>query len=254
MTDIERFCEVARAEGLELTPETVVIGGPPVSRCRLIGERGNKDCAYHVYDNGNGFLGAWYRCHKGGGDVKTWCSRTKNEIPRAEWNEIRARIAADQKSQAEELARTRAEAAVRAREIWNESAPCSSHPYLTLKGVQSHGLRTTTRDYDLICSDGEHTMHVPAGVLVVPICDSDGGLHSLEFIWGGEKKKRFLPGGQKEDHFYVIGDPVASEAICIAEGYATGATIFEATGHATVIAFDCENLESVARTFRKEYP
>jgi putative DNA primase/helicase len=251
MTDIERFCEVARAEGLDLTPETVVIDGPPVNRCYLVDDRRNRDGAYHVYSNG--VLAAWYQNHRGG-EVKTWCSHTKNEIPLAKWNAIRARIAADQKKQAEELAKTRADAAIKAREIWNESAPCSSHPYLTLKGVQSHGLRTTTRDYDLICSDGEHTMHVPAGVLVVPICDSDGGLHSLEFIWGGEKKKRFFPGGQKRDHFYVLGDPVASEAICIAEGYATGATIFEATGHATVIAFDCGNLESVARIFRKEFP
>jgi P4 family phage/plasmid primase-like protien len=251
MTDVERFCEAARAEGLDLTPETIVIDGPLANRCALIGEHGKKSGAYHLY--GDGMLAGWLQNHKGG-EIKTWCSRTKNESPRAEWNAIRARITADQKKRAEELAQARAEAATLAREIWNESTPCSTHPYLTLKRVQSHGLRTTTRDRELVCSDGEKTMPVPAGVLIVPLCGSDGELHTLEFIWGSEKKKRFLPGGQTGGHFYVLGDPATSQAICIAEGYATCATIFQATGYATVIAFDCENLESVARTFRKEFP
>ncbi len=97
-------------------------------------------------------------------------------------------------------------------------------------------------------------MHVPAGTLVVPLCDSDGGLHSLEFIWGSEKKKRFLPSGQTGGHFLVLGNPDASKEICIAEGYATSATIYEVTVFATFVAFDCGNLESVARSTRKKFP
>jgi len=131
--------------------------------------------------------------------------------------------------------------------------PLQVSPLLTRKKVKPHGLRTTARDYDLICSDGEKTLHVPTGALVIPLRDFGGEIHSLEFIWA-DGKKRFLPGGQKLGHFYVLGDPAASKAPCIAEGFATGASIFEVTGNATIIAADCGNLGPVAEVFRREFP
>ena len=41
--------------------------------------------------------------------------------------------------------------------------------------------------------------------------------------------------------------------ICIAEGYATGASIFEATGHAVAVAFDAGNLLPVAEALRSKF-
>ncbi len=115
--DIARLCQAMRAESLDVTAETIVIDGTRTAdRCGIIGERGKTDCAYHVYRNAP--ISAWYQNHKSG-EVKTWCSRSKNEISRAEWNAIRARIAADQKKRADELAKARAEAAIKAREIWD---------------------------------------------------------------------------------------------------------------------------------------
>lgn len=40
----------------------------------------------------------------------------------------------------------------------------------------------------------------------------------------------------------------------VCEGFATGASIHEATGHAVVVAFDRGNLEPVAKALRKQYP
>ena len=250
--DIERFCEVARAEELDLTPENIVIDGPTSNRCHLIGERGKKNGAYHVYSDS--VLAGWYQNHKGG-EVKTWCSRSKDEIPRAEWDAIRARVAADQKKRAEELARARAEAAIKAREIWNKSALCTSHPYLTTKGVKSHGLRTTTRDYDLICSDGEHSMHVCAGALVIPAWDADENLHTVEFIDDGGNKL-FMPAGHKQAHFFIIGYITgrAGERVVQVEGFGTGATVHESTDYPVVVAFDCGNQLPVAKAILEKYP
>src|SRR5262249_45633045 len=42
--------------------------------------------------------------------------------------------------------------------------------------------------------------------------------------------------------------------LCIAEGYATAASIHEATGHAVAVAFDAGNLEQVARALQAKYP
>ena len=43
-------------------------------------------------------------------------------------------------------------------------------------------------------------------------------------------------------------------ALCICEGLATGATIYQATGHATAVAFDAGNLEPVAKALRAKFP
>jgi len=42
--------------------------------------------------------------------------------------------------------------------------------------------------------------------------------------------------------------------LCLLEGYATGASIYQATGHAVVIAFDSGNLLPTAQIIRSKYP
>jgi putative DNA primase/helicase len=48
-------------------------------------------------------------------------------------------------------------------------------------------------------------------------------LHSLQFI-EGNGEKRFLTGGRVSGCYFAIGNPNEGKALCIAEGYATGAT------------------------------
>lgn len=44
------------------------------------------------------------------------------------------------------------------------------------------------------------------------------------------------------------------DRLFICEGYATGASIHEATGHAVAVAFDSGNLKPVAEALRRKYP
>ena len=78
-------------------------------------------------------------------------------------------------------------------------------------------------------------------------------LHSLQFI-GADGGKWFLPDGRVSGCYYSIGNPKDSAALCIAEGFATGATIHEATGYPVAVAFNAGNLESVARAMRQRFP
>lgn len=87
--------------------------------------------------------------------------------------------------------------------------------------------------------------------LVIPLRDVVGELHSLQFI-GPDGRKTFLTGGRKRGCYFAIGRPV--DALCIAEGYATAASVHEATGQATACAFDAGNLEAVARALRGKFP
>ena len=69
---------------------------------------------------------------------------------------------------------------------------------------------------------------------------------------GADGRKTFLTGGRKRGCYHAIGRP--SRALCICEGYATGATIYQTTGHATAVAFDAGNIEPVARAIRSKFP
>lgn len=152
--------------------------------------------------------------------------------------------AEEHKRQAEE-ARKHELARKRAKAIWEGAsfAP-DDHPYLVRKGVKSHGLKLYRGKLvidGMLCD----------GALLVPVRDSEGVLHSLEFI-SLEGEKRFLPGGKKTGCFFLIGTPGA--VLGIAEGYATAASPHEATSDAVTVAFDCGNLPVVAKALGEKYP
>ena len=128
-------------------------------------------------------------------------------------------------------------AADKARYIWGKSSPApADHPYLLAKRVKPHGLMIGWNNR-----------------LIVPIFDETNTLVSLQFI-DGTGDKRFLSGGRKKGCFSVIGKPDGLSPILIAEGWATGASLHESTGHFTVVALDAGNLEPVAQVIRKLYP
>jgi putative DNA primase/helicase len=76
-------------------------------------------------------------------------------------------------------------------------------------------------------------------------------LHSLQVI-DPEGGKRFQPGGRIKGCYHAIGKPEGVLIVC--EGYATGASIHEATGYAVAVAFNAGNLESVALALHQKYP
>jgi putative DNA primase/helicase len=50
---------------------------------------------------------------------------------------------------------------------------------------------------------------------------------------------------------FIIGEP--NGVLCIAEGFATAASIFESVGHAVAIGFNAGNLRSVAKDLRGKF-
>lgn len=161
-------------------------------------------------------------------------------------------------SQVAELAATRLHPA--------EIVEGNSHPYLHKKGVNSHGLRRV-RLWERRTQDenGQWQTIYIKGVLLVPMIDTDGKIWNLQAIFPKPhpalgRDKDYLPGGRTAGLFYRIppltGGHDRSEAgtVLIAEGYATAAALFEATGYPVYVAFSAGNLEAVARTVRTQYP
>ncbi len=131
-----------------------------------------------------------------------------------------------------------AAAAARATRIWEAAHPApADHPYLRRKQVGPNGLRGDS-----------------FGNLIVPLRNVEGVLHTIETI-APMGEKRYLAGGAKAGHFCSIGGPVAAAGrFLICEGWATGASLHEATGLPVVAAMDAGNLGPVADHLRRTYP
>ena len=190
-------------------------------------------------------------------DSAGWCILFVDGIPAGEFGDFRSGVrekwraemgrkltpqeTVAYRNQQEEFRRARESLEVerrsRARQnaatIWQASEPASrDHPYLGRKGIGSHGLR------------------VHNGALVIPVCD-DGKLQSLQFI-EPDGSKKFLRDGRVKGSYYPIGLPEGR--LCVAEGFATAASIHESTGCASVVAFDSGNLLAVAQKMRAKFP
>ena len=91
------------------------------------------------------------------------------------------------------------------------------------------------------------------GGFYVPMRDVQGKIWSVQRIQddGG---KYFFPGGRVAGCFHTIGDLNGSDTVCVAEGFATAASIYLATKKPSVVAFTSGNLIATARELRASYP
>ena len=230
MSATELFRDAMRKAGLEHAGSITADG--KINRFKA-GEDHQQNSWYVLYDGAPaaGAFGCWKR-----GVSEKWCAKSDRECSAAEKKLIRANWKrADQERKATDEDR-HARARLEAEQVLKRSAPATpNQTYLSRKAVSPYG---DLRD------DG--------GKLVVPLRDADGVLHSIQFIaaLGG---KRFLTGGKVAGMFHTIPGPDTGPLV-ICEGYATGASIHGATGHAVVCAMNCGNLLEVAQVLRKQWP
>ena len=249
---VDTFRDSMAANGFD--PPHEIIADDKIHRFAAKGGKpGKKSCWYVFYPDGiaAGAYGDW---REGEDTWHKWCSRVENSLSEDQRRVLRLRMEAARRARDAETQKHQVNAAALAENTWEQSAQVFERcpEYLERKLVKSHGLRLTTRDYDFPCVDGEHSMHVSAGALVVPVREAAGKLTSLQFI--DDKGKRFLPGGRVRGCFYSIGYIEGAKRIGIAEGYATSASVHEATGLPLAVAFDCGKLEPVAESLRAKYP
>jgi len=187
-----------------------------------------------------------------------------------------AAIKAAQKEAAKKLAETRkAEAKTAARwasAVWTHCTPApADHDYLARKGVAAHGLRLLAGPTDAIPLKGLDDSNLyrlkaaaqEPGALVVPMHDEQGNVVGLQFVYGKgharraklERDKEFWPSGMAMGGSFGLIGPLRREGVLlIAEGFATAATLAEATGHTVAYAFSANNLIKAGRALRKTCP
>ncbi len=138
-------------------------------------------------------------------------------------------------------------AAVRAQAVWRKCSTTGASAYLAKKGIEGRGARFTE-----------------AGALVIPMHDVRGQVRGLQFVLDpkrqAERVKRlgrdrtYWPAGIAKDGLHCLIGPAPGPVLLICEGYATGATLHEASGLPVAVAFDAGGLDPVARALAKHYP
>ena len=224
------FAKAARSHGLVIDS---AVGDGAVHRVHVEDDkRGTRNGWYVLFLDGMpaGAFGSWK------GDWReNWHANGSASMSASERMQLNAAIAeAKRKREAETLHKWK-QAAESAQAYWQVAAAAHpAHPYLVRKAVKPHGIRQSDR------------------FLLIPMRDIDGVLWNVQTI-NAAGMKLFRKDARKTGTYHAIGAPVL-DVLHIAEGYATAASIHEATLQPVAVAFDCGNLAPVARALRAKYP
>lgn len=230
------FSAAIRASGIEIIDlDSIVVDGKFHS-FYIKGDGSKRYGWAKLQPDGTGYYGD----HRQPGASHTWRAGDTGPVDPAARAEALEQVRRAERAveAASERARAHDDAA------WHAAKPAIRHPYLTAKGVQSHGLRV---------ADG-----VAGGVLLVPRHDMRGVLRAVQYIqwipFARQGAKRFTKGARVAGTCLLLGKFDGTQRIGFAEGYATAASVFEHEQLPVVVAFDCNNMIKVACQFGEAYP
>ncbi len=128
-------------------------------------------------------------------------------------------------------------AANNAKRVLNNSFEADkNHAYLQEKGIKPY-----------IAKQNNY------GQLVVPVQNIHGDIRGIQFIEVNGSKK-FLIGVEKKGNFALLSEEAKDVSkVLVCEGFATGASLHEATKLPVVVAFDAGNLEEVSKALAEKY-
>ena len=240
-----------------LTPPDTIIADGKIHRFTTNGKRSDDAGRYVLHLDG--LPAGWF------GDYRTglsqqWCSIERNAQTPEQQKQYATMLKSMQNARHRAKKAEHDAAAEQAAAIWAAATTIDDaavHGYLVKKGIQAHGIKLIdTAAARAHCGRLSPVLSGP--LLVIPMRNAAGELRSLQFISEATgDNKRPLTGGEKQGCHYRIDKPdsAAQGAILIVcEGFATGASIHEATGQPVAVAFDSGNLEAVAKSLRKLYP
>jgi putative DNA primase/helicase len=243
------------AAGLKVPPAGVKADGK-IHWCDVEGEGGEGEGSYQL--DLEGIPGGWLHNYRDGARPRRFHARTGQKHTPAELAAFKERVRLQKASRDADLAQEQEETAKRAAALIEESedAP-TSHPYLSSKKVQAHGLRLSANPVAL-----SPCRQSAPNVLLVPMYDSEETLWNAQLIDSGGTTD-FLKPGRMTGCFFAIGKSGPNFARSglnrdglnlICEDYATAATCFEAMDVPAVVAFGYDNLLPVAQALHAAYP
>lgn len=192
---------------------------------------------YVLYNLTHAVVGA-YGCWKRNVSLK-FCSADKSSLTSQQWNEVSKAWKEAEGARAAETLRLQTEAREKCKKLFTQTG-LTKHGYLDRKNVKAHK--------GIVSSN----LITYPGWLAIPLQDATGTIQSAQLI-DADGTKKFLFGGKVAGCWFPLALNLDGP-LCIVEGYATGASVHEATGWAVVCAMNAGNLPAVAAAIRKLFP
>ena len=198
-------------------------------------KKGAKSGAYKAYLDGR--PAGWYRDYRSADDSPTnWVfSGGEQHDPLARLH-LRAFAQQQRDDNARKLQQQYNKQAGYARSYINGLPQATAHEYLTRKGIRAApGVRLNNKNE-----------------LVIPFSNGRGEIRSYQRIpVTGGKDARILKDSEKTGNWFTFGTPENGRPLLFAEGYATAASLHEATGLPVLMTVDAGNMIAVAENARQ---
>ncbi|EEV8848777.1 DNA primase [Escherichia coli] len=198
-------------------------------------KKGAKSGAYKAYLDGR--PAGWYRDYRSADDSPTnWVfSGGEQHDPLARLH-LRAFAQQQRDDNARKLQQQYNKQAGYARSYINRLPQATAHEYLTRKGIRAApGVRLNNKNE-----------------LVIPFTNGRGEIRSYQRIpVTGGKDARILKDSEKTGNWFTFGTPENGRPLLFAEGYATAASLHEATGLPVLMTVDASNMIAVAENARQ---
>ena len=198
-------------------------------------KKGAKSGAYRAYLDGR--PAGWYRDYRSADDSPTnWVfSGGEQHDPLARLH-LRAFAQQQRDDNARKLQQQYNKQAGYARTYINRLPQATAHEYLTRKGIRAApGVRLNNKNE-----------------LVIPFSNGRGEIRSYQRIpVTGGKDARILKDSEKTGNWFTFGTPENGRPLLFAEGYATAASLHEATGLPVLMTVDASNMIAVAENARQ---
>ncbi|MEY2340597.1 toprim domain-containing protein [Acidithiobacillus sp. IBUN Pt1247-S3] len=215
-------------------PSVIQFDTATMIRFRVAGDKpGTLNGFCRLFSDGlpAGAFGSWKT-----GSQHVWCAKKQADLTAADAAAIHARLEAVKREREAEQVRQHQQTSEVATERFRglqEASP--DHGYLARKRIPAF------------------TARQEKGLLVLPIQDFDGQIHSLQTI-AANGRKMLLKGGAKRGFHIPIRDS-GDGRLLVCEGFATGASLalmFPEDG--VIAAIDAGNMPPVAKAAREQFP
>ncbi|MEO5272413.1 LPD7 domain-containing protein [Escherichia coli] len=198
-------------------------------------KKGAQSGAYKAYLDGR--PSGWYRDYRSADNSPTtWTfSRAENIDPLARLH-LKASAQQNRDEKERKLQQQYNKQAGYARSYLNGLPQATAHEYLTRKGIRAApGVRLNNKNE-----------------LVIPFSNGRGEIRSYQRIpVTGGKDARILKGSEKSGNWFAFGTPENGRPLLFAEGFATAASLHEATGLPVLMTIDADNMINVAKNARQ---
>lgn len=232
---IEEFRVELALEGIPITGEILADGA--FHHYKTDGDS-RPNCWYILF--GDGKPAGKYGCFKRQIEKK-WKYQNGSGQSTPPDAETVARWEEAKKKRNDEVLRMQSEAAESSTKTWESAVNClPQHGYLRKKQVQPHRAK--------LCP-----LESYAGWVMLDLRDTSGKITTLQFI-AEDGTKRFTYGGRKHSSYHSIEPFTGIGPILVCEGFATGASLHDATKYDVACAMDCGNLKPVCVALKKAYP